>query len=124
MVQSGGILHERNLYRRRVQGRRVRARYRKHQAHDLPLDLTSKAIDPNDLSAFATQHRLADAWTQLVPSFSQDRIHVVPSIEHAVRIVRSEEDQGEVEVLVAGSLHLVGGVMEVAGVGEQAIDMS
>jgi folylpolyglutamate synthase len=50
----------------------------------------------------------------------------VPSIEHAVRIVRAEaeRDGTEVEVLVAGSLHLVGGVMEVAGLAEQAIDMS
>lgn len=60
----------------------------------------------------------------LVPSFSKDSIHVVPSIEHAVRIVRGEEAKAQVEVLVAGSLHLVGGVMEVAGLGEQAIDMS
>lgn len=92
----------------------------------LRVDLTSKAIDPNDLSALATQHQLADAWSALVPAFTKERIHVVPSIEHAVRIVRDEaqKDEGEVEVLVAGSLHLVGGVMEVAGLAEQAIDMS
>lgn len=41
-----------------------------------------------------------------------------------MRIVRDETDKGEVEVLVAGSLHLVGGVMEVAGLADQAIDMS
>lgn len=87
-------------------------------------DLTSKAIDPNDLSALATQHQLAEAWSALVPSFPKEDIHVVPSIEHAVRLVRAEQEAGEVEVLVAGSLHLVGGVMEVAGLAEQAIDMA
>ncbi|KAI5452452.1 Folylpolyglutamate synthetase [Naganishia albida] len=87
-------------------------------------DLTSKAIDPNDLSALATQHQLEEAWSSLVPSFPKEDIHVVPSIEHAVRLVRTEQKSGEVEVLVAGSLHLVGGVMEVAGLAEQAIDMA
>lgn len=59
-----------------------------------------------------------------MPSFPKEDIHVVPSIEHAVRLVRTEQKSGEVEVLVAGSLHLVGGVMEVAGLAEQAIDMA
>lgn len=48
----------------------------------------------------------------LNPSFNPDQAHVVPSIQHAVNIVRG---LGKQEVLVAGSLHLVGGVMEVAG---------
>jgi len=75
-------------------------------------DLTSKAIDPDDLSALATQRALRDAWIRLIPSFNPDRVHAVGSIEHAVNIVR---ELGKKEVLVAGSLHLVGGVMEVAG---------
>ncbi|ORY22822.1 Mur ligase [Naematelia encephala] len=75
-------------------------------------DLTSKAIDPNDLSQLLTQTALRDAWLKLNTSFPPDRVHAVPSIEHAVNIVRS---LGTKQVLVAGSLHLVGGVMEVAG---------
>ncbi|RSH89065.1 Folylpolyglutamate synthetase [Saitozyma podzolica] len=75
-------------------------------------DLTSNAIDPNDLSQLATQNALRDAWLHLNPSFPADRVHALPSIEHAVNIVR---DLGKKQVLVAGSLHLVGGVMEVAG---------
>lgn len=86
-------------------------------------DLTSKAIDPNDLSALATQHQLEQAWSALLPSYPRENIHVVPSIEHAVRIVRGVP-AGQVKVLVAGSLHLVGGVMEVAGLAETAISMA
>ncbi len=82
-------------------------------------DLTAAAIDPNDLAALATQRALADAWAALVPAF-HGRVHVVPSIEHAVNIVR--EGPGQRNVLVAGSLHLVGGVMEVAGL-QSALSM-
>lgn len=87
-------------------------------------DLTSKAIDPTDLSALATQHAIADAWRALNPSFPEGHIHVEPSIEDAVRIVREESREGEeVDVLVAGSLHLVGGVIDVAGLEEVALSM-
>ncbi len=79
----------------------------------LMIDLTSNAIDPNDLAQLATQNALRDAWIKLNPSFPTDRVHALPSIEHAVNIVNGLE--GEKQVLVAGSLHLVGGVMEVAG---------
>lgn len=75
-------------------------------------DLTAAAIDPDDLAALATQRQLRDAWLALNPGFSPDKVHAVPSIQHAVNIVR---DIGKANVLVAGSLHLVGGVMEVAG---------
>lgn len=80
----------------------------------LPLmaDLSSNAIDPNDLSALATQRALRDTWLRLFPSFDQTRVHAVGSIQHAIDITSA---LGEQEVLVAGSLHLVGGGMEVAG---------
>ncbi|WVR05827.1 hypothetical protein IAU60_002852 [Kwoniella sp. DSM 27419] len=82
-------------------------------------DLDAKAIDPNDLSQLATQRALRDAWLKLNPSFDAERAHAVASIQHAVKIVR---DLGEKRVLVAGSLHLVGGVMEVAGL-QHALSM-
>lgn len=71
-----------------------------------------------------TQHELATAWLSLIPSFPRDNVHVLPSIEHAVRLVRSlslETDVRQTEVLVAGSLHLVGGVIEVADLSEVAL---
>ncbi|WWD17944.1 hypothetical protein CI109_102389 [Kwoniella shandongensis] len=83
-------------------------------------DLDAKAIDPNDLSQLATQNALRDAWLRLNPSFSPERVHAVASIQHAVKIVRDLE--GEKQVLVAGSLHLVGGIMEVAGL-QDALSM-
>ncbi|OCH87911.1 FolC bifunctional protein [Obba rivulosa] len=87
-------------------------------------DLTTIAIPESDLSHLKTQHELADAWASRVPTFSSDRIHVLPSIEHAVKIIygrRSSSAGRPVDVLVAGSLHLVGGVIEVAGLADVAL---
>ncbi len=58
-----------------------------------------------------------------MPDFPKENIHVLPSIEHAVKVVRNLDASGEkdVDVLVAGSLHLVGGVIEVAGLSDVAL---
>ena len=84
------------------------------------LDLTSKAIDPDDLSALATQNALREAWLRLNPTFDPIKVHAKGSIEEAVEIARG---LGKRDVLVAGSLHLVGGVMAVAELNE-ALSMS
>ncbi|KAK7695437.1 hypothetical protein QCA50_000073 [Cerrena zonata] len=84
-------------------------------------DLTTRAISETDLAQLKTQNELASAWRSLVPSFPADRIHVLPSIEHAVRVVREEEASGKVDVLVTGSLHLVGGIIEVAQLADVAL---
>jgi len=58
-----------------------------------------------------------------MPEFPTNNIHVLPSIEHAVRVVRGiglEGGEG-VDVFVTGSLHLVGGVIEVAGLSNVAL---
>ncbi|KAJ6455938.1 FolC bifunctional protein [Mycena vulgaris] len=79
-------------------------------------DLTTLAIPEADLAQLKTQHQLSSVWSSLVPTFPAENIHVLPSIEHAVNLVRKlESDAGHATVLVAGSLHLVGGVIEVAG---------
>ncbi len=87
------------------------------------VDLTSKAIDPNDLSALATQHALKDAWLSLVPDYPRESVHVLPSIQDAVEVVRRAEGEASVKVLTAGSLHLVGGTIEVADLAETALSM-
>jgi folylpolyglutamate synthase len=51
---------------------------------------------------------------------AQAEVHIFGSVEEAVQLVRAgvKEKEGgnaHAEVLVTGSLHLVGGVMEVAG---------
>ncbi|KAI0320682.1 tetrahydrofolylpolyglutamate synthase [Amylostereum chailletii] len=85
-------------------------------------DLTAVSIPEEDLAHLVTQHELASAWASLIPSFPADSIHVLPSVEHATRIVRDLQDQGHsVDVLVTGSLHLVGGMVEVAGLSDVAL---
>ncbi|KAK7061933.1 folylpolyglutamate synthase [Favolaschia claudopus] len=78
-------------------------------------DITTVAMDPADLAQLKTQNQLASAWSSLIPSFPAANIHVLPSVEHAVNLVRKLESvAGSANILVAGSLHLVGGVFEVA----------
>lgn len=71
------------------------------------------------------QRQLAAAWSEVVPSYPAENVHVLPSIEHALRVVRgfeaSEGSPIDVQVLVSGSLHLVGGVIEVAGLSDIAL---
>jgi folylpolyglutamate synthase len=87
-------------------------------------DLTSRQIETADEGPVKTQSEFAVAWKSLIPEFPTDDVHVLPSIEHAIRVVRgiqSKVEEGEVDVLVAGSLHLVGGVIEVAGLADVAL---
>lgn len=84
-------------------------------------DLVSRAIDPQDLESMSLQQELLRAWCSLlhlptpeqgqlsVTAAYESRVHVVPSIEHALRTVQAMKENPN--VLVAGSLHLVGGVM-------------
>ena len=84
-----------------------------------PTDLTAISVSKDDLN---TQQELAEAWTSSVPTFPKENVHVLPSIEHAVAVVREQANNGRpVEVLVTGSLHLVGGLIEVAGLSDVAL---
>ena len=74
------------------------------------VDLTSKAVDAADLEQMTLQRELATAWKEVSSSLAT--VHVLGSIQEAVELARGVE--GEVEVLVTGSLHLVGGVMAFA----------
>jgi folylpolyglutamate synthase len=89
----------------------------------LSVDLTSRKIETEDADLLRTQRKLADTWLSLIPEFPAKNIHVLPSIEHAIRVVRGIEsdEEGGVDVLVTGSLHLVGGVIEVAGLLDVAL---
>jgi folylpolyglutamate synthase len=83
-------------------------------------DLKACGIDATDLTQ---QHGLASAWTTLVPGFPADNVHVLPSIEHTVKKIQeiaATDNIRRVDVLVTGSLHLVGGVMDVAGLAHMA----
>lgn len=76
-------------------------------------------MDSKELESLSVQHELAAAWEELtsssLPGPFQAKVHVLSSIEDSVELVRGLH--GEFDVLVTGSLHLVGGVMAVAEVG-------
>jgi folylpolyglutamate synthase len=57
------------------------------------------------------------------PSFPLSCVHVKPSIADAVRIVHdiNAKARKPLKVLVTGSLHLVGGAIEAAGLAKQAL---
>jgi len=81
------------------------------------LSINLSAEGPN----LTVQNELATAWSSLFPTFSEDRIHRLPSIEHAVQLIRSLNPEAEKQVLVTGSLHLVGGTIEAASLAEVAL---
>jgi folylpolyglutamate synthase len=84
--------------------------------------LTTKAISDTELSKLTTQHQLATAWCSDLPTYPQENIHILPSIEHAVNQMKKINDKStSIKVLVTGSLHLVGGVIEVAGLSRVAL---
>ncbi|KAG6880366.1 hypothetical protein C0992_007777 [Termitomyces sp. T32_za158] len=84
-------------------------------------DLTTVAIAEDELAQLKTQHELASAWSSLYPNFPMSRIHVLPSIEHAVKEIETHQSFKSIKVLVAGSLHLVGGVIEATGLSNAAL---
>ena len=80
------------------------------------------SIPEDELKYLTVQHELADAWRALAPAFPSENIHVLPSIEHGIRLVRSAQEKRQaVDILVTGSLHLVGGVIEVANLSDVAL---
>lgn len=86
------------------------------------IDLTTKAIPEDDLEHLKTQQQLRAAWLSLLPSYPPDQILVLPSVEHAVKAVEELQSEGHpVQIVVSGSLHLVGGVIEVAQIGDVAL---
>lgn len=86
-------------------------------------DLTTKAIPTEDLAGLVSQQALSAAWSSFLPDFDPSHIHVLPSIEDAIRELEriSTLSPKPVHVLVTGSLHLVGGVIEVADLSEVAL---
>ena len=82
-------------------------------------DLISVGTNTDDISSLAVQHDLAATWSELDPSAN---VVVRGSIEEGVNVVRSDgDDDASADsgqdvrkvVLVTGSLHLVGGVLEI-----------
>ena len=80
--------------------------------------LTVNATDSTEV-----QQELASAWAARMPSFPSSNIHVEASIQQAVEVVRNLEPKSNnhFNILVTGSLHLVGGLIEVASLGDVAL---
>lgn len=75
-------------------------------------DLISLNVDSKDVEALRVQRELANVWTELDPHATAD---VTMTIEEAVASAcrMALEENGETLVLITGSLHLVGGAIEV-----------
>lgn len=74
-------------------------------------DLISVNTNSTDVEALKVQRELAETWS-IIDSTS--KVEVVRTIEEAVEIVRaSSQSPSSVSALVTGSLHLVGGFLEV-----------
>ena len=67
----------------------------------------SVGSDSDAVKALTVQKDLAKAWEAVDPKATT---HICGTIEEAVGIARGLE--GETQVLVTGSLHLVGGILE------------
>lgn len=64
------------------------------------------------------QKKLAESWNQLNSSVDNHETHVFSSIEESVKwiIEYHQQTDREIQVLITGSLHLVGGVMAVLNI--------
>ena len=73
-------------------------------------DLVSMNTNKHDVSSLKVQRQLAQTWDQIDP---EAKVHVIGTIEEAVTQARDIAGSEKAEVLVTGSLHLVGGLIEV-----------
>lgn len=73
-------------------------------------DLVSINTNKDDVSSLRVQQELAKNWDTID---SKSTVHVVNTIEDAVARARDLAGGHQAEVLVTGSLHLVGGLIEV-----------
>lgn len=73
-------------------------------------DLVSINTNKDDVNSLRVQQELAKTWDNIDP---EAQVHVLSTIEEAVGKVRELSDGHKAEVLATGSLHLVGGLIEV-----------
>lgn len=71
-------------------------------------ELTSLNVSKDDVDELVVQKELSNTWKDID---SKTTTHVCANIEEAINAIRSYD--GKVQVLVTGSLHLVGGVLTV-----------
>lgn len=80
------------------------------------IDFVNHQHDPKEIENLTMQRAFAEKWSALDPAA---KVSVVPSIEEAINTARSlaeTELKGEdekVHALITGSLHLVGGALQI-----------
>ncbi|KAJ1309074.1 hypothetical protein OPQ81_004753 [Rhizoctonia solani] len=85
------------------------------------IDLSIKKADREKVLALTTQREFANGWMDLVPGYPEENVHVLLTIQDVVNMVRTSHPDGEsMDVLVIGSLHLVGGLIGVAKLEDRA----
>ncbi|PPJ52406.1 hypothetical protein CBER1_10421 [Cercospora berteroae] len=73
-------------------------------------DLVSINTNKDDVSSLRVQNELAKSWDKIDP---HAQVHVVSTIEEAVHKARELANGSKTDILATGSLHLVGGLIEV-----------
>ena len=73
-------------------------------------DLVSINTNQEDIGSLRVQRELAETYDLIDPGA---KVHVLGTVEEAVARARELADGHKTEVLVTGSLHLVGGLLEV-----------
>ncbi|KAI1334104.1 FolC bifunctional protein [Xylariaceae sp. FL0016] len=77
-------------------------------------DFVNHQYDAREIRALTAQRAFAERWSSLDPS---GKVIILPTIEEAISYVRSlgecSENGDTVQVLVTGSLHLVGGALSI-----------
>jgi folylpolyglutamate synthase len=68
----------------------------------------SKNVSAETVGSLKVQHELQEFWSEMSP---QSETFAVPTIEESVDMIRSWD--GDKEVFVCGSLHLIGGLFVV-----------
>ena len=87
-----------------------------------PIDFITFNTPESSFANLTTQNELAEAWLSLIPGFPTSHVQVLPSIQHAVEVVWSLQVQRKsLDVLICGSLHLVGSIIEIADLAEIAL---
>ncbi|KAK6512465.1 Folylpolyglutamate synthetase [Arthrobotrys musiformis] len=88
---------------------------RTYSDHTTKLDLISINVSSEAVDTLKVQKKLAQAWPD---TGSKAEVHVMETIQETVEAIKKLG--GKTQVLVTGSLHLVGGFLEVVEDGEEA----
>ncbi|TLD12460.1 uncharacterized protein PgNI_04358 [Pyricularia grisea] len=97
---------------------------RTHAVEGFKQEFVNHTVDAAEVGSLKVQHAFAKKWHELDPNVGQ--LKVVGSIEEAIQAVRQlatetttsaagkgHQRPGEVQALVTGSIHLIGGALEI-----------